>query len=73
MICSFRDKQRALFFIENERQLEHITDVQAEALQRYLASVYLAEYLQAMLEPFIEKLVGKVQQQLEDRVDDLLI
>lgn len=67
-----RSSQEVLSLIADEKRKGNMTGAQAEALQKYLAYLYLSEYLQAALEPYVEEFVEKTQQRLEDKFDDLL-
>jgi len=63
-----RNSQEILSLIADEERKADITDAQAEALRKYLMSIYLSENLQIVLEPF----VAGTQQRLEDKFDNLL-
>lgn len=63
-----RNTQEILSLIADEERKADITDAQAEALRKYLMSIYLSENLQIVLEP----LVAGTQQRLEDKFDNLL-
>jgi hypothetical protein len=63
-----RSGQEILSLIADKEQKADITDAQAEALRKYLMSIYLSENLQIVLEPF----VVETQQWLEDKFDNLL-
>lgn len=67
-----RNSQEALSLIADEMRKGSITGAQAEALQKYVASMYLSEYLQTAFEPSIQEFIEKTQQRLEDKFDDLL-
>lgn len=63
-----RNSQEILSLIADEERKADITGAQAEALRKYLMSIYLSENLQIVLEP----LVAGTQQRLEDKFDNLL-
>jgi hypothetical protein len=65
-----KNDQKVLSLIEDERRNGNITDVQAEVLQKYLASSFLADYIQTAFEPFIEKLLDEFAKNLEELMDD---
>jgi len=65
---ALRNSQEILSLIADEERKADITDAQAEALRKYLMSIYLSENLQIVLEPF----VAGTQQRLEDKFDNLL-
>ena len=70
-VILFRKGDAMLHIADRKRERE-ITGAQAEALQEYLACMYLSEHFQAAFEPFFEELVDKTQQRLEGQFDSLL-
>jgi len=63
-----RNGQEILSLIADEERKADITDAQADALRKYLMSIYLSDNFQIVLEPF----VAETQQRLKDKFDNLL-
>jgi hypothetical protein len=62
----------AISLVEEEREKGNITLAQADALRKYLSSVYLATYLQGSIEPFLEHFTMRTQRRLVIKSGDLM-